>query len=405
MTVDPATRPRRRFRLVLGWLLIVTSALGLMRLAWVALAPPIGQQQLPAELAFLNRALSEGAGADMQVLFPEGEFFMHVLTGLAAAQTDPSLARDQLDAALAPDIAERFGEGMSIDYGIFYRGWSLMLAVEIAQATGDGSDISVVADLAPDVSQALVDSPTGVPASYPGGYWPCDAVVAATAVAQAAQVLERPALIADMKTWRSVVTGLADEELGLLPHRVGADGTAVDGPRGASQSLIQAFWPRLTTVLDGTPDLQSWLAFRDAFVVNVAGLVGVREHPIGVDGVGDVDSGPLIAGVSLSASAVTLAAARAYGDTALAADLDREAELLGLPFQLAGERRYAAGVMPIGDAFLAWARSVPSSDNADISEQGPRIAWLLLALPGLLLLTIGLVLRKPGRARRRRGCG
>ena len=52
-----------------------------------------------------------------------------------------------------------------------------------------------------------------------------------------------------------------------------------------------------------------------------------------------------------------LAAARAMGDGPLSASLDREAELLGLPVGLAGQRRYAFGVLPVGDAFVAWARS------------------------------------------------
>jgi len=102
-----------------------------------------------------------------------------------------------------------------------------------------------------------------------------------------------------------------------------------------------------------------WTAYRKLFVVREAGLVGVREYPTGSSGGGDVDSGPLVLGVSLSASAVTLAAARANGDVALAETLDREAESFGIGLQWAGERRYALGQLPIGDAWLAWARRGP----------------------------------------------
>jgi len=85
---------------------------------------------------------------------------------------------------------------------------------------------------------------------------------------------------------------------------------------------------------------------------------------------------------------VTLAAARVVGDVALADALDREAELLGLPWPGAGGRRYAFGLLPVGDAFLAWARSHPTAEGPTVSEGpgGPR--WpamiVLVLLPGLV---------------------
>lgn len=125
--------------------------------------------------------------------------------------------------------------------------------------------------------------------------------------------------------------------------------------------------------------------------MRVGGLVGVREYPVGREGAGDVDSGPLVLGVSASASAVTLAGARRVGDLALTETLDREAELLGLGFWWGGTRRYAAGQLPVGDAFLAWARTTPVGDLTDAGvSAAPRPWWALLvaaaALPGLLAL-------------------
>ena len=142
-------------------------------------------------------------------------------------------------------------------------------------------------------------------------------------------------------------------------------------------------------------------------MVREAGLVGVREFPRGQSGVGDVDSGPLLLGVSASASAVTLAAARAVGDAELAADLDREAELLGLPLRWAGERRYALGLLPVGDAFLAWARTRPIDPAGDrgSGQESVRPWWPALAAPFLVPL-LGLrwspaargFARKPGNS-------
>ena len=143
--------------------------------------------------------------------------------------------------------------------------------------------------------------------------------------------------------------------------------------------------------LDGQRDTTAWTAFRRTFVVEEVGLFGVREYPRGTDGVGDVDSGPLLLGVSASASTVTLAAARVVGDTELATALDREAELLGLPLRWGDERRYALGLLPVGDAFLAWAWTREAGPPVGADWPPVRPWWEVMVLPFLVPL-VGLVL-------------
>ncbi len=88
-----------------------------------------------------------------------------------------------------------------------------------------------------------------------------------------------------------------------------------------------------------------------------------------------------------------IAAARGHGDDELATSLDREAELLGFPLLLAGQRRYALGRLPVADAFLAWARSRPvlggaaaaaatADPGADLQPRWPVLLGLSLA-PGV----------------------
>src|SRR6185312_17065343 len=129
-------------------------------------------------------------------------------------------------------------------------------------------------------------------------------------------------------------------------------GAVLEGPRASSQALMLAFLPDI----DPGAAAADYRRFAGAFVVREAGLVGVREYPLGTEGAGDVDSGPLVAGVSLSASAVALAAATRHGDAPLARTLDAEAELFALPLPWFDGRRYAFGQLPVADAFLAWAR-------------------------------------------------
>ncbi|MBX8690667.1 hypothetical protein GO011_24820 [Mycobacterium sp. 20091114027_K0903767] len=388
----------------------LVAVLGLVSIAHVLC---IGFGPLPdraeRQLGFLDAALGSGRDSDMQGLFPEGEYFTRVLTGLAEAQVAARLgpdaasagyldrARTRLAAIETPQSVAVFGNGMVPEHGIFAAGWSLALAVAIAQASHSDADLAAARDRAFVVHSALVQKDSPFPASYPGQFWPCDSVVAAGALAQAISLLDLP-WRADLAAWRERALVAADPDTGLLPHQVDGRGRAVTGPRGSSQAIIQTFWPAVDHVV-GVEDDQ-WQRFSDRFVTTKAGLVGILEYPAGTGGDADIDSGPLIFGVSLSASAVGLAAARANGDHDLAGRLIRQVELVGLPV---GWRttRYLFGVLPVADAFIAWARTVPVSEKAFSAGSG-RSAWFVVwALPSALLLAAGVSLwprtRKPGR--------
>lgn len=365
---------------VLAWVVAVASLAASTLVVLAFVQPASGADRVRAQVGWLNRARASGAPDDMQRLFPEGAFFTHVLTGLAAASIDDAdTVASALDASGADSVKAVFGTIPALDGGTFYRGWRLLLLAEHVRLGGASRE--VLAAEADAVQRALTASPTGVPPSYPQGYWPCDAVVAMAGVERARQVSGQrtdPAMLAE---WLRRIGAVRDPASGLLAHRISAEGIVREGPRGSSQALIQVFWPDL----DPAGASGEWARFVDAFVVREAGLVGVREHPRGDDSPGDVDSGPLVFGVSASASAVTLAAARRNGGHELAADLDHEAEYLGLPLEWSGERRFAFGLLPVGDAFVAWARGVPAAEATGPAT--PRPLWwahaLVLLLPGL----------------------
>jgi len=390
-------------RRVLVGLLALTAVLGLAvaaRIGWVGYGPPAGTAVTGAQVRFLQRAIAAGAGERMQQLFPEGDYFLRALTAMAVARTatpDLDAVRALRDSLDRPESVAVFGSGMVPEHGIFQAGWALAVAVDVARASAAHVDADDVRRRAEVVEAALSRSGSGFLESYPGQYWPCDTVVAAAALAEAAVLLDQPGWLEGIRGWRDRVRLQADPATGLLPHRVDQAGRPLEGPRGSSQAIIQAFWPSIGQALDGRVDAGSWVAFRETFLVREAGLVGVREYPRGREGNGDVDSGPLLLGVSASASTVTLAAARAVGDTELASDLDREAELLGLPMRWGDERRYALGLLPVGDAFLAWARTRPPGPPAQADRPRVRPWWPALAAPFLApaaALALVLALRK-----------
>ena len=366
---------------VLAVLVVAVSLATAAHVAHAFTQPAGGPDRVKAQVRWLNAQRAAGAAGRMQQLFPEGEFFTHLLTGLAAASVgDTGTVDAALRATADPAVRARFGTIAELDGGTFYRGWRLLLLAERTRLTGRDTD-ALLAE-AGTVQHALTRAPAGVPASYPGGYWPCDAVVAMAAVVRARAVAGAPIDPGALAVWRAELAALRDPTTGLLPHRIAADGSTVDGVRGSSQSIIQAFWPDVDPAGAG----RQWQRFVATLVVREAGLVGVREYPRGADAPADVDSGPLLWGVSASASAVTLAAAHRNGDPGLADDLDREAEYLGVPLEWSGQRRFAFGALPVGDAFVAWARSVPPATTAAGTDP-PRALWgwhlLVALLPGL----------------------
>jgi hypothetical protein len=114
------------------------------------------------------------------------------------------------------------------------------------------------------------------------------------------------------------------------------------------------------------------------FATRFAGLLpAFREYPRGASGSGDVDSGPLVVGVSAPASIVGIAAARITGHPIAAADLRASPEVLGMPVQWDGRRSYGFDQLPVGEAFLAPATVVRpwNQPAAPLSAASPFAGW------------------------------
>lgn len=406
----PAQRADRRGRAVRALLLgvVVLSVLATARVIWVATVPT-GDEVRAEQVRFLEGALAGGAGAGMQQLFPEGYFFTHVLTGLAASQPAAPGDVDVLRVARAAlaqlgSAAGRapFPPDAAPAYGVFWSGLSLLLAVEVARLSGLPQDRADIARRAEEIRDALAADGDGFLESYPGQIWPCDTVVAVAALARSQAVAPVPGVAELVAGWTARTRAVRDPASGLLPHRLDADGSVREGPRASSQALLLAFEPDI----DPRTAADDYRRFVDGFVVRELGLVGVREYPAGSSGAGDVDSGPLVAGVSLSASAVALGAARRQDDSSLVGALDAEAELFALPVDWSDGRRYGFGLLPVADAFLAWARAqqpVAAGSTGPTGAPAPLWpGWALLALtPAMALVLIpgtrALVVGRRGR--------
>lgn len=394
----------RAGRLALAVLVSAVALLSAVRLSVPATAGPTGEPPgVRRQLSFVRAALDAGAADDAQQLFPEGWFFLHALYGLSRVELGlrapvPERAEALREARWAlqrldtPAGRAPFDPTLVPSYGVFYRGWTNWLrggvvALQPAAARDPGEVRRFAADSA-QLAAAFDASASPYLAAYPGQAWPVDSTVAAASL-RLHDALLAPRFTPSLDRWLAGVRQRLDPGTGLLPHRVDlATGAPAESARATSQSIIHRF----LVDLDPAFAREQYLRFRERFVVRPLGLTpAVREYPAGVDGPGDVDSGPLLFGVSLSATVVTLGAAQVHGDQRLAGALANVGDVAGVPVDTPWTRRYAFGTLPVGDAFLAWSKAAQPWVVDQPAGPAPSVSrWWRLPLLGLFLVA-GLV--------------
>ncbi|GIG87127.1 hypothetical protein Pen02_20630 [Plantactinospora endophytica] len=376
------------------------AAIGVVRLVAPATAGPTADPPgVRRQLSFLRAELDSGAGTAAQQLFPEGYFFLHTLYGLSWVELGQRAAEDDRETALrearwaldrldSPAGREPFSPDLTPSYGVFYRGWANWLRGGVLSLQPDRSrdpaELARFTDDSVALGAAFDASASPYLPAYPGQAWPVDSTVAVASLRLHDALL--PARFGGtVDRWLAGVRQRLDPGTGLLPHRVDAEtGEPVEVARATSQSMLLRF------LVDVDPAFarEQYLGFRDRFVPTPLGLgPAVREYPTGMSGPGDVDSGPLLLGVSLSATVVTLGTAQVHGDAALAGALANYGELAGVPVDTPWSKRYAFGAMPIGDAFLAWSKTARPWVSAPAAAPPESISgWWRLPLLTLLVL-------------------
>jgi len=194
--------------------------------------------------------------------------------------------------------------------------------------------------------QAVHQSPIGLASTYPGEVYPVDnaAIIGALALHQRATGIDHREVLT---AWAARLPSLRDPDTGLLVQAVAPDGSTVDGPRGSGTALAAWF----LSFADAEQSRSLYEAVREHLRRDLLGFGAVREYPPGVDGHGDIDSGPVVLGVSISATGFGLAASRIHGDAETFESLWSTAYLFGAPVDRDGTRSFALGG-PLGDAMM-----------------------------------------------------
>lgn len=322
--------------------------------------------QLLAQLAANRAALDAGAPAEMQKLFPEGYYFsylFHGLTWVELAMRDSAYA-DQASAEAAwclqqiesPAGMAPFPPELPPDHGMFYAAWKCHLrgGIVLLQQGRDAQQLATWQAECDAIAAAIEQSATPFLPSYRGAAWPCDTVPAIHALCTYDHWFHENRYARVVKNWLIEVDLRHDPQTGLLfPHTASLpDGREVSGARATSQVIVLRLLPDIQPLVAK----QEYETFRRHFLTNFLGAPCIWEYPAGTSGPGDVDSGPLIFGRSLSATVFLMGVAQVYGDQALADAIAQCGEVVGLPWTSYGKKQYAAGLLPIGDIMVAYAQ-------------------------------------------------
>jgi hypothetical protein len=206
-------------------------------------------------------------------------------------------------------------------------------------------------DLQKRITDALVRrieaSPTMLIETYPGEIYPPDntTAIAAIALYDRATGADHRALLS---RWADACRKSFVDGRGLLYQRMDSQGRPVQHTGRGSGTLLAVYF---LAALDDPISSELWQAATRELDGSLLGFGGMREYPRGVRGAGDIDSGPVIAGLGVSASGFALAGARIHGDRARFRRLYASTWAVGAPVVSGGARHYAAGG-PLGDAIL-----------------------------------------------------
>jgi hypothetical protein len=202
------------------------------------------------------------------------------------------------------------------------------------------------------ISAQMAESPVLSGESYPDECWTfCNSIALATMrVSDALDGSDHSAFLA---RWLATARRkLVHHQTGLLISSYRFDGTPKDGPEGSSLWTVAHF----LRIVDRAFAEDQYLRAKHELEGNALGFGYAREWPASWVGPADVDSGPILPVLDISAgsSGQALLGAMTFDDAAFARRLLTSLALGGFPIAEQGELRFAAS-NAVGDAVVLYA--------------------------------------------------
>ncbi|MGD8451325.1 MAG: hypothetical protein PVJ57_05850 [Phycisphaerae bacterium] len=218
------------------------------------------------------------------------------------------------------------------------------------------------------MQQRMEASPVLAAESYPDECWMYDNVNA-LAVMRLSDVLFGTDHADFLKRWREVAPPrLSDPGSKLLISSFTCSGTALDGPEGSTIWMVA----HALQLVDADLAREQYRLARRELSRTLLGFGYAREWPDSWVGPADVDSGPPIPGLGVSAgsSGTALIAASAFDDTVYLAELFTTLDFAGFPQEDERTLRYCAS-NELGDAVTLYATVLGPLWDWALSEGRP----------------------------------
>jgi hypothetical protein len=205
------------------------------------------------------------------------------------------------------------------------------------------------------IVEGLRRSPHMVLESYPDECWTFDHVVALAAI-RVADYLDGSDHTILIHDWIAMARkNLVHPESGLLVSSFTTDGSTIIGPEGSSLWMVA----HGLQLLDEDFARDQYDRARRELAGSTLGFSYAREWPDSWKGPADIDSGPIIPVLEISAgsSGMAFIGASAFGDESLLASLNATIDFAGFPSRKKGALKYCASNQ-VGDAALLYAATL-----------------------------------------------
>jgi len=361
-----------------GRLLALLGLLTYACFSWPTYQPP-SRPELRLRLNYLERVIAEGAApatalGELTALNPEWGLFTvsfstYALASLAAQQPElraeaARTMRQAVAAALTAPMQQPYyglGDdslaGYMLPGSVLYLGHLNLMLGCLRQLEPDTPYRPLHDSLSARLYRRLGASPAGNLVSYPHRYWVPDNTVALASLALHSSLTGSPYHRAGARWVARARRQWLDPATGLLVSMVDPAGRPAEEPRGSHLGWSIWFLARF----DSAFARQQYQRYQAAHSTNLGVLRLYREQPGRYDiGEGDVDSGPLILGYGIPATAFALADAVALRDGRNAQRLRRVVSLGSREIREGNELRYSVRLIdlevnPLSEALLLWA--------------------------------------------------
>ena len=322
---------------------------------------------------------NQDAPRKMQELFPEGACFTVTLYGLSWTNLVRNFnvekelrekaiveAKWALEQYEQPYVVGPFST-TQVRYGVFWLGQRNLVLGQLLEILPENRRPKHLVEEfhtnTKSLAEAFLESPTGHLDSYPGLCWPTDNVTALASLLIHDKLYSTKYRIA-YEHWREWTLNNSDPSTGLPSgHLDSYTGNLLQPARGCANSWFLTLLPEMDPELA----VELYWLYRKSFLVNCLGFNAFREYPSGFNWPADVDSGPIFMGAGTTATGVGLGASIANGDLETAEDIYDLVSSVGLKHETnfggVTGTQYLLGRVPVADAFLTWALTLPMSDS------------------------------------------